>query len=169
MNILKLARYLKEFSLDEITMIAEYDVKDDLEMLLQENKLTFDGEKYKYTEQEIVKTFELNQPPEIKAGELILFKDAICAYLSNKKLTRSTLKSYKSILKFNILPYFGDLFLEEITLSQINDFMRFMKEKYKPKTASNCVTLTGSILKFAFEEGLIEHNPYLGVKNSKCR
>jgi len=169
MNILKLAKYLKEFTLDEISMIAECDVREDLETLLHDGKLTFGGEEYKYIEQEIVKTFELNQPPNFKAGGRFLFKDAVYAYHSSKKLTKSTLKGYKSILKFNILPYFGDLFLEEITLSQINDFMKLMKEKYKPKTASNCVTLTGSILKFAFEEGLIEHNPYLGIKNPRVR
>lgn len=44
-----------------------------------------------------------------------------------------------------------------------------MKEKYKPKTASNGVTLLGSILKYAFEQGYIKHNPYYGVKNSMCR
>jgi hypothetical protein len=169
MNILKLAKYLKEFTLDEISMIAECDVNEDLKRFLRDGKLTFDDGKYKYIEQEIVKTFELNQPPELKAGQRILFKDMVYAYLSSKKLTKSTIKGYKSILKFNILPYFGDLFLEEIMLSQINDFMQLMKDRYKPKTASNCVTLTGSILKFAFEKGLIEHNPYLGVKNSKCR
>ena len=169
MNILKLAKYLKEFTLEEISMIAECDVNEDLQTFLQDDKIIFDGEKYKYIEQEVVKTFELNQPPELKTDERILFKDAVSAYLSSKNLTKSTFTSYKSILKFNILPYFGDLFLEEITLSQINDFMKLMKDRYKPKTASNCVTLTGSILKFAFEEGLIEHNPYLGVKNLKCR
>ena len=31
------------------------------------------------------------------------------------------------------------------------------------------VTLLGSILKYAFEQGLIRHNPYYGVKNSMCR
>ena len=169
MNILKLAKYLKEFTLDEISMIAERDIKEDLQMLLQDSKLIFDCEKYKYIEQEKVTTFELNQQPNFKKGERILFKNTVNAYLSKKNLTSTTLTGYKSILKFNILPYFGDLFLEEIRLSQINNFMTLMKEKYKPKTASNCVTLTGSILKFAFEEGLIAHNPYLGVKNSKCR
>jgi hypothetical protein len=43
--------------------------------------------------------------------------------------------------------------------------MIFLKARYKPKTVWNGVTLTGSILKWAFEEGLIEHNPYLGIKN----
>ena len=98
MNILKLAKYLKEFTLDEISMIAECDVKEDLQTLLNDGKLIFDGEKYKYVEQERVKTFDLNQPPNLKTGERILFKDAVSAYLSNKNLTKSTLKGYKSIL-----------------------------------------------------------------------
>ena len=46
----------------------------------------------------------------------------------------------------------------------IVDFMQKMKEKYKPKTASNGVSLLGSILKYAFEQGLLKHNPYYGVK-----
>ena len=51
----------------------------------------------------------------------------------------------------------------------IVDFMQRMKERYKPKTASNAVTLLGSILKSAFQEGYIKTNPYYGVKNSKCK
>ncbi len=42
-------------------------------------------------------------------------------------------------------------------------------DKYISKTASNGVTLLGSILKYAFEQGLIKHNPYYGVKNSMCK
>ena len=49
------------------------------------------------------------------------------------------------------------------------DFMIMMKSKYKPKTASNGVTLVGSIMKYAFFEGYIKYNPYFGVINSKCK
>lgn len=90
-------------------------------------------------------------------------------YLVNRKLTKDTLKGYKSQLKYNILPYFGEIQINKITYEMIVDFMQKMKEKYKPKTASNGVTLLGSILKYAFEQGLIRHNPYYGVKNSMCR
>ena len=49
------------------------------------------------------------------------------------------------------------------------DFMTMMKSKYKPKTASNGVTLVGSIMKYAFFEGYIKYNPYFGVRNSMCK
>ena len=47
MNIEKLARHLKEFTLDEIEIIAECDVKTELEHLLNEDKLVFEQGLYK--------------------------------------------------------------------------------------------------------------------------
>lgn len=59
MNIEKLARHLKEFSLDEIEMIAECDCKTELERLLNEDKLVFEQGLYKYKEPEKLKTFDI--------------------------------------------------------------------------------------------------------------
>ncbi len=42
MNIEKLAKHLKEFTLDEIEMIAECDCKTELEKLLNGGKLVFE-------------------------------------------------------------------------------------------------------------------------------
>ena len=41
MNIEKLAKHLKEFTFDEIAMIAECDCKTELEHLLNEGKIAF--------------------------------------------------------------------------------------------------------------------------------
>jgi hypothetical protein len=164
MNILKLAKNLKEFTLDEIEMLAECDCRNELEKLIQENILQFDGRIYKHYEKTIF-PFELVQRTEPQTSERILFKNAAQEYLITKSLTKETLKGYRYQLKFNILPHFGEKFLDEITLPMLNNFMNFLKTRYKPKTVCNGVTLTGSIIKWAFEEGFIEHNPYLGVKN----
>ena len=48
MNIEKLVRHLKEFTIDEIEMIAEYDCKTELKRLLNEDKLVFEQGLYKY-------------------------------------------------------------------------------------------------------------------------
>ena len=150
-------------------MIAECDCKTELEHLLNECKIVFEQGLYKYVEKQETKTFELYSKPTLKITRNILFKEAALDYLNNRKLTKDTLKGYKSQLKYNILPYFGEININKITYEMIVDFMQKMKEKYKPKTASNGVTLLGSILKYAFEQGLIKHNPYYGVKNSMCR
>lgn len=169
MNIEKLAHHLKEFTLDEIEMIAECDCKTELEQLLNENKIVFKRDLYKYVEVVKEKTFDLYPKPTFRKKKSLLFNDVANNYLTNRKLTKDTLKGYKSQLKYNILPYFGEMKISKITYEMIVDFMQKMKEKYKPKTASNGVTLLGSILKYAFEQGLIKHNPYYGVKNSMCK
>lgn len=169
MNIEKLARHLKEFTLDEIEMIAECNCKTELEHLLNEGKIVFEQGLYRYVEVSKARTFELYPKPTFRKKKSLLFNDLAQDYLVNRKLTKDTLKGYKSQLKYNILPYFGDMKISKISYEMIVNFMQKMKEKYKPKTASNGVTLLGSILKYAFEQGLIKHNPYYGVKNSMCK
>lgn len=167
MNIEKLAKHLKEFTLDEIEMIVECDCKPELEYLFNEGKIAFEQGLYKYVEK-VEKTFSLFEKPELK-DEKILFKDMAEYYITSRSLSKNTLKGYKSLLKYNLLPYFGERYLNEISYEMIVDFMQRMKERYRPKTASNAVTLLGSILKSAFLEGYIKTNPYYGVKNSKCK
>lgn len=161
----KLARRLKQFTLDEITMYIE---NPDFEKLIEAGKLKFDGKIYTYIDLPNL-NFELIEKPELNSGSRVLFKDAVKGFLADRKLTKNTLKGYKYQLKFNIHPYFGEKYLDEITLVMIKDFMYSLSLKYRPKTVSNGVTLTGSILKWAFENGLIEHNPYLGIKNPRVR
>ena len=167
MNIEKLAKHLKEFTTDEIEMIAECDCKTELEHLLNEGKIAFEQGLYKYVEN-FEKSFSLFEKPELK-DEKILFKDMAAHYITSRNLSKNTLKGYKSLLKYNLLPYFGEKYLDEITYEMIVDFMQRMKERYRPKTASNAVTLLGSILKSAFQVGYLKTNPYYGVKNSKCK
>ena len=72
MNIEKLARHLKEFTLDEIEMIAECDCKTALEQLLNEDKLVFEQGLYKYKEPEQKQTFEFIAKPKIYKNKKIL-------------------------------------------------------------------------------------------------
>ena len=167
MNIENLAKHLKEFTPDEIEMIAECNCKTELEHLLNEGKIAFEEGLYKYVEK-VEKSFSLFEKLELK-DEKILFKDMAEYYITSRSLSKNTLKGYKSLLKYNLLPEFGEKYLDEISYAMIVDFMQRMKERYRPKTASNAVTLLGSILKSAFLEGYIKTNPYYGVKNSKCK
>lgn len=99
MNIEKLAKHLKEFTLDEIEMIAECDCKTELEHLLNGGKIVFEQGLYKYIEVSKEKTFELYPKPELKMNKKVLFQDIALSYITNKKLTKNTLKGYKSQLK----------------------------------------------------------------------
>ena len=70
MNIEKLARHLKEFTLDEIEMIAECDCKTELERLLNEGKLVFEQELYKYQSRNL--SFMQNKWQIIRLLQLVL-------------------------------------------------------------------------------------------------
>ena len=99
MNIEKLVKHLKEFTLDEIEMIAECDCKTELEHLLNKGKIAFEQGLYKYVEK-FEKSFNLFEKPELK-DEKILFKDMAEYYITNRSLSKNTLKGYKSLLKYN--------------------------------------------------------------------
>ena len=67
MNIEKLAKHLKEFTLEEIEMIAECDCKTEINRLMKDGKLVFENGKYKYKEPEQLKTFDLFEKPKLKS------------------------------------------------------------------------------------------------------
>ena len=94
MNILKLARHLKEFTLDEIEMIAECDCKTELEQLLNKGKSVFEQGLYKYKEPKQKQTFEFIAKPKIyknkkfdikRAGFMRPASDFIYIQLSNSR------------------------------------------------------------------------------------
>ena len=101
MNIEKLVRHLKEFTLDEIEMIAECDCKTELERLLNEGKIVFKQGLYKYIEKDDVLEYGIfatqeNYNPQLSNGTFkpnykILPKSWNCRknlQFSNKKIDR---------------------------------------------------------------------------------
>lgn len=150
MNIEKLARHLKEFTLDEINMIAECDYKIELEHLLNSNKICFEQGLYKYKEDIQINTFEILAISKVKNRKNILFKEVVNLYMSERTLTKGTLIGYNSLLKYSILPKFGNEKIKNITPEMVLEFATYMKLRYKAKTAKNGVSLLGSLLKFAF-------------------
>ena len=165
MNIEKLAKHLKEFTLNEINMIAECDCKTELKHLLNSNKIVFEQGLYKYKEDIQINTFEILTIPEVKNRKNILFKEVVNLYMSERTLAKGTLIGYNSLLKYSILPKFGNKKVKNITPEMILEFATYMKLRYKAKTAKNGVSLLGSLLKFAFLNGYIKHNPYYGINS----
>ena len=108
MNIEKLAKNLKIFTLDEISMLAECNETEAVLLELgNSGKLLLDGKTYTYIEKSKTLNFELIEKPELKAESRILFKDVAKGILADRKLTENTLSGYKYQLKYKILPYFG--------------------------------------------------------------
>lgn len=158
MNIEKLARHLKEFTLEEIGMIAECDCKTKLEHLLNDGKLVFEQGLYKYVEKDdtveygIFATHE-NYNPQLK------FKDAVIGFIENyakKHCKRRTYETYESIFRINILPFFRGKIIQEITIDDIKAFYVSCKTRnLGHRRLKNTLTQLNQLLKYCKLQGLV--------------
>ena len=82
MNIEKLAKHLKEFTLDEIEIIAECDCKTELEHLLNEGKLVFEQGLYKYAKPTGIIDYAIF-PTEPLNNSPLNFETAVKYFLEN--------------------------------------------------------------------------------------
>lgn len=167
MNIEKLARHLKEFTLDEINMIAECDCKTELERLLNEGKIVFEQGLYKYKENlnsenyEIFITSNRNIQNISSKGA---FERFLNDYVKNNcKL--ETYKRYSSVIKYHLLPYFKNKNLAEICDSDIKEFFNEYKLKnLPPKTIRNNLSLLNQIIKYYQNLGIIDRKCVFQVR-----
>jgi integrase len=80
--------------------------------------------------------------------------------------TPSSFKTYESILKSNLLPFFAKKKLVNITLQDIPNFIDTnQNENMTNKRLSNCVTLLGNMLKKFKDWEFIQDSPYNGIIN----
>ena len=124
MNIEKLARHLKEFTLDEIEMIAECDCKTELEQLLNEGKLVFEQELYKYKEEKPKQEFIICAK-QTTNYQVITIDVAIEYFLENyvkNNCKLNTYRRYRRMLKYYIYPFFKNKNLNDINCNDIQGF-----------------------------------------------
>ena len=107
MNIEKLAKRLREFTLDEIEMIAEANVETELERLLNEGKIAFDRGCYKYVEKVEIIDYAIFSAEALN-NEPLNFETAVKYFLekyAKTTCTKRTYETYESIFRINILPF----------------------------------------------------------------
>lgn len=108
----------------------------------------------------------------------ITFADWVSEWLENEILgsvKASTYQAYTTIIEKHLLPTLGKMDLNSITPSVINDFVSALENSERAyNTMKNIYRLLSSIMRCAFEEGLIVKNPCRKIKircteNSKQR
>lgn len=159
MNIEKLARHLKEFTLDEIEMIAECDCKTKLEHLLNGGKIVFEQGLYTYKEEKIKQEFIICTKQAINF-QVITFNTAINFFLEKhvkNQCKHSTFRRYRSVLKYHILPFFKNKMLNDITCNDIQNFYYFCKGRnIPPKVLKNTLALLNQMIKYFQNLGIID-------------
>ena len=167
MNIEKLAKHLKEFTIDEIEMIAECDCKAEIERLLNEGKLVFEQGIYKIPEEKPINNFELFVIPKNKITP-VKIEDAVAYFLKNyvKKYCKfETYRNYRSIFNFNILPYLKGKLLNNIETEEIKSVYNACKIRgLKPRRIKNTMALLNQLIKYYQNFGVIDKTCNFQVK-----
>ncbi len=159
MNIEKLARHLKEFTLDEIEMIAECNCKTELERLLNEDKLVFEQGLYKYQDEKPKQEFIICTK-QTTNYRIITIDGAINYFLENyvkNNCKYNTYRRYRGILKLHISSFFRNKNLNDITCVDIQEFYYFCKDRnLPPKVLKNTLALLNQMIKYFQNLGIID-------------
>ena len=158
MNIEKLAKRMREFTLDEIEMLAETDLKTELECLLNEGKIAFEQGRYKYVEK--VETIDYAIfSAEALNNEPLNFETAAKYFLekyAKTACTKRTYETYESIFRINILPFFRNKIIQEITIDDIKAFYVNCKTRnLGHRRLKNTLTQLNQLLKYCKSQGLV--------------
>jgi integrase len=97
------------------------------------------------------------------------FKDFAAYWLDQKEheIKPSTYRSYESILRINLVPFFGNQELRTISVKQVQNYKAIRSGKIKPKTINNHLAVLSSALEDAIKWHFTDRNPVLSVK--KCQ
>lgn len=159
MNIKKLAKHLKEFTLDEIEMIAECDCKTKLERLLNKGKLVFEQGLYKYQEEKPKQEFIICVK-QTTNYQVITTDAAIEYFLENyvkNNCKYNTYRRYRRMLKYYIAPFYKNKNLNDITCNDIQEFFCFCKSRnLPPKVLKNTLALLNQMIKYFQNLGIID-------------
>jgi integrase len=112
-------------------------------------------------------------------NKTILFKKYVSGFFGNESkyvqwkkvngnpIKPNTLESYREKLKFQILPYFGEIEIENITIQTIKNWIVWASKKWSPKTINNAQGVLSIILKQARDEMIIPFSPVDGIQYRK--
>ena len=78
---------------------------------------------------------------------------------SGSDLAPSTLASYKKLLNFQILPYFGDMQITKITIANVKEWIVWLNKSWSAKTSNNAQSVFNIIMKSAKEREIIKAVP----------
>lgn len=87
----------------------------------------------------------------------------------NKSLKENTLKGYANVYKNHIKPQIGHLYLKDINVMVVQNFITKQSNKLTEHIMKNVHIVLGSMLRLAFDQGFIVNNPYLYIRKKKYK
>ncbi len=168
-KILKVAKRLKTFTLEDIVMFCEIDGKAAEKFLRDSENIKSCGNKFEYFE-----TINKDNKFEIECQNAecvnsdITVVEACFKFLKiykNKNITERTFKEYRTIISSQIIPYFKCYKLCDVKVNDINNFRQNMKlNNISERRIKNVLALFNQIIKYFQDNGTIDRTCVFKVK-----
>ncbi len=167
-KILKVAKRLKTFTLDDIVMFCEIDPTIAERFLQRSENIKPVGNKFEYVE--LVKTEEkfkiVDKNIECKNSDITIVEACeLFLKIKQQTLTEQSYQAYKTFVYSKIIPYFKDFLLKDITTQDAHNFKKYLQEnKVSEPRIKNILALFNQIIKHFQNEGYIEKTCVFEVK-----
>lgn len=167
-KILKVAKRLKSFTLDDVVMFCEIDPDVAGKFLQESENIKQVGSKFEYVE--VIKTDDkfriVDKNIQSKNSDITVVQ-ACEIFLKTKQrtLTEQSYQAYKTFVYSKIIPYFKNFKLKDIIIIDIENFRKVMQNKQiSERRIKNILTLLNQIIKHFQNEGYIDKTCVFEVK-----
>ena len=167
-KILKVAKRLKIFTLEDIVMFCEIDIVIAERFLQRSENIKPVGNKFEYVE--AAKTEDkfkiIDKNIQCKNSDITLIQACeMFLNIKHRTLTEQSFQAYKTFIYSKIIPYFKDILLKDITTHDAHNFKKYLQEnKVSEPRIKNILTLLNQIIKYFQNEGYIEKTCVFEVK-----
>ena len=167
-KILKVAKRLKTFTLDDIVMFCEIDTETARAFLQKSENIKVIANNFEYVEtikaEDKFIIIDKNIPSK---NSDITAVTACKMFLKVKQntLTGASFQAYKTFVYSKIIPYFKKFRLKDITIQDIQNFKKYMQEnKISERRIKNILAILNQIIKYFQNEGYIDKTCVFEVK-----
>ena len=150
-KILKIAKRLKIFTLEDVVMFCDIDAGIIKEFIENSENIKQVGKKFEYVE--TIKTENkfkiIDKNIKCKNSDITVI-EACEEFLRIKYKTLKSMsyQTYKTFINAQIIPYFKTFHLKDITVQDIQNFKKYMQEnKVSERRIKNILCLLNQIIK----------------------
>jgi|GEM_PF-600624 len=169
--ILKIAKKLKTFTLDDLIIMGDLEKNSTIETLnklVTENKIKRTGKFFEYAEtqhrKENYKIIDRNI--KVKISEITVLQ-AVDLFMANLPEARTfeTQKTYRSMFNSHIIPFFKDTTLGRIKVKDVEKFKIHCREKQiSERRIKNILALLNQLIRYFQNIGRIKRTCIFEVK-----
>ena len=167
-KILKIAKRLKTFTLEDIIMFCDIDAKTAEDFIQKSENIKPVGNKFEYVEttksDDKFKIIDKNIPSK-NSDITVAAACEMFLEIKQKTMTETSFQTYKTFVYAQIIPYFKKFRLKDVTVQDVQEFKTFMQtNKISERRIKNILALLNQIIKHFQNEGYIDKTCVFEVK-----